>query len=452
MIRARATAILLSMLALGLSGCASPEAPFGLMGGYRLEDGRLVSIRRSTDETLRYRLFESGDSGRLYRETSTRYVSGDGFSSRTPVNLTVDFEVDTDGRAHALSWRDRDDPAQTASRIGTENWVTFESDGTKLVGRLDLPGGPGPHPAIVLLHGSGDDAGTEYLYNGDFFTAHGIAAFVFDKRGTGRSDGTYTFDFHQLARDAVAAVRFLRARSNIDGKRIGLAGYSQGGWVAPLAASLSTDVRFVLVGYGMIESSVEEARLETRDLLRKRGVAEESLTEVDELTLAAVHVVATDFKDGWDEFAEAKRKYKGAPWRKHLHGSPVDGFLKYPRWLVKLLGPRKSPAGLPWYYDSTEVLDNLSIPMAWFLAEADESAPNELTIPKLRRLREMGKPYELVLFPGAAHTMLVFEESDGKRIYTGYAPGYFKAEVDHALRFVTQVRHDARMSDPRGER
>lgn len=440
MIGRREVLPLVCLLALNLSACATSAAPLGLMGAYRLEDGRIVSIRRSVDETLRYRLYGNGESGRLHREADARYVAGAGFSAKAPVTLSVDFQVGADGQAHGLSWSARDEPARTATRIGRQEWIEFPSDDTQLTGRLDLPEGPGPHPLIVLVHGSGSDAGTEYLYNGDFLVAHGIAAFVYDKRGTGRSEGSYTFDFDQLARDAVAAIRLLRARDDVDPQRIGIAGYSQGGWVAPLAASLSDDVGFVLVSYGMIESSVEEARLETRNLLRKRGVAEESLEQVDELTLAAVHVVATDFQEGWDRFAEMKRKHKRAPWRKHLHGSPVDGFLKYPRWMVKLLGARKAPPGLSWYYDSNEVLDELSIPMAWFLGDADESAPNELTIPRLRRLRESGKPYELTVFPGADHGMLVFEEHDGLRDYTGYAPGYFRAEVETALRFVANGR------------
>jgi len=422
------------LLILTLGGCAQSAASVKPMGAYRLEDGRVVSIRRSTEDALRYRFYENGESGRLYRMTETRYVSGAGFSSRSPVNLTVDFEMNADGRVRNLSWTDRDGPVLGGSRIGEEESISFESDGARLSARLDLPAGPGPHPAIVLLHGSGSDAGTEYLYNGDFFAAHGIAALVYDKRGTGRSEGTYTFDYEQLARDAVAAVQFLKARSDIDPERIGLAGYSQGGWVAPLAASLSEDVRFVLVSYGMIESAVEEARLETRNLVRKRGVAEEFMPAVDELTVAAVHVVATDFREGWDEFAAAKKKHKNAPWTQQLHGSPVAGFLKYPRWLVKMVGRRKAPNGLSWYYDSSRVLDDLTIPMAWFLGEADESAPNELTIPTLRRLRESGKPYELILFPDADHTMLIFDERDGERIYSGYAPGYFRAEVEHARR------------------
>ncbi len=417
-----------------LSGCASSSTRPGLMGAYRLQDGRVVSIRRSTDDALRYRMYDNGESGKLHPETATRYVSGPGFSSRSPVNLTVEFRTDPEGRAGSLEWDLADKPIMTATRIGREEWVPFESDGATISARLDLPDGPGPHPAIVLLHGSGSDAGTEYLYNGDFFAAHGIAALVYDKRGTGRSGGEYTFDYEQLARDALAAVAMLRSRDDIDPDRIGLAGYSQGGWVAPLAASLIDDIRFVVVSYGMIESAVEEARLETRGLLRKRGIDERYMSDVDELTLASVHVVASDFREGWDRFKIMKKKHRQAPWRKELHGSPVDGFMKYPKWLVKMFGRRMAPPGLDWHYDSTAVLDELSIPMTWFLGGADESAPNELTIPKLNRYAESGKPYELILYPEADHTMLLFEEKDGQRTYTGYAPSYHRDEVQQARR------------------
>jgi dienelactone hydrolase len=402
------------------------------MGAYRFDDGRVISIRRSHDETLRYRAFDTGASRRLYRDGNNRYISGPGFATKAPVDLVVDFHVEPDGRATHLTWRPQEGPSETARRVGVDVWTNFESDGASLSGRLDLPEGPGPHPAIVLVHGSGDQAATEYFYNGDFFVAHGIAAFTYDKRGTGRSQGEYTFDFQQLARDVVAAVGSLLARPEIDAKQIGLSGYSQGAWVAPLAASLDENVRFVLVSYGMIESPAEEARLETRNLMRKRGVDDEFLTDVDELTRAAVHVVATGFSEGWDDLAVAKKKYKDAEWRRQLSGTTVEKFVKYPKWLLKWLGPGRSPKALPWYYDSTEVLEDLSIPMVWFLGEADESAPNELTLPKLRRWSAQGKPYELVLFPDADHGMLLFDEEDGQRVYTGYVPTYFAMEVARA--------------------
>ena len=89
---------------------------------------------------------------------------------------------------------------------------------------------------------------------------------------------------------------------------------------------------------------------------------------------------------------------------------------------------------MPWYYDSTDLLSHLDVPMTWFLAEADLSAPIELTRPALERLRAAGKPYELTVYPGADHSMLLFTEEDGERVFTGYVPGYFPAMVDAARR------------------
>jgi pimeloyl-ACP methyl ester carboxylesterase len=402
------------------------------MGAYEFPDGRLISIRKSEGKNLRYRVYQTGESRRLYRQRRLRYVSGAGFANRTPVQLVVDFKLDDEGFATGLTWSPKDQPSESAERVVRQKWVKFTSGKVMLFGRLDLPEGPGPHPAIVLVHGSGADAATDYFSTCDFYAANGIAALTFDKRGTGRSEGDYTFDFHALAEDVVAAVSWLKTRNEIDPDRIGVTGYSQGGWVGPLAASKTDDIRYVIVNFGMIESPAEEARLETRETLRKRGVDEASLDQVDELTLAGVKVVSEGFREGWDEFDAIKKKYKDAPWMKQLSGTTIGQLVKYPHWLVKLFGPLKSPKHLHWYYDSDQVMDELTIPMVWILGGADESAPNELTIPKLRRYQKEGKPYELVIFPNAAHGMLEFHEKDGTRLYTGYAKGYFTTEVGKA--------------------
>ena len=59
---------------------------------------------------------------------------------------------------------------------------------------------------------------------------------VYDKRGTGRSGGAFSANFRVRAGDAAAAAAAVAARADVDRTRVGFAGYSQGGWVAPLAA------------------------------------------------------------------------------------------------------------------------------------------------------------------------------------------------------------------------
>jgi len=420
------------------SGCGgSDDPPRELLGAYRFADGRVVSLRPSLDGTLRHREFGTGASGRLYPDGDSRWVGGAGFSDREPRDLTVEFERGEDGLARSLRWTRQASSTEVATRIGRESWLTFSSDGTELAGRLHLPDGDGPYPAIVLVHGSGETPGSRWLYDGDFFVAHGIAVLAFDKRGTGASGGDSTFDFDRLARDVAAAVDVVRTHPAIDGERIGIAGYSQGGWVAPLAASM-TSVRFVIAAYGLVESPAEEARQEMLDRLRLANVDSVSLAAADSLIVAAIDVVASGFEAGWERFDALKQRYGRTPWRDHLRGTPVDRLLRRPRWMVKIVGPRLAPPGLDWNYDSVALLDTLDVPTVWFLGDEDRSAPNDGTQKILRSLRARGRPIEIHVYEDADHGMLLFEQTDGVRRYTGYAADFWHDEVDAARRHLAR--------------
>ncbi len=96
-----------------------------------------------------------------------------------------------------------------------------------------LPLADPPFPSVILVHGSGKDSAVDTYYMAYLFASHGIATLAYDKRGTGGSSGEYNQNFHLLSDDTVAAVEWLRDRSEIDPQAIHLAGYSQGGWISP---------------------------------------------------------------------------------------------------------------------------------------------------------------------------------------------------------------------------
>ncbi len=123
----------------------------------------------------------------------------------------------------------------------------------ELVGTWSMPRGPGPHPAVVLVSGSGPQDRDETLAGhkpfavlADHLTRAGIAVLRFDDRGTAASGGDFqnatTADFTD---DAEAAVAFLRSRPDIG--PVGIIGHSEGGLVAPLAASRNDDVDFIVL-------------------------------------------------------------------------------------------------------------------------------------------------------------------------------------------------------------
>jgi uncharacterized protein len=114
----------------------------------------------------------------------------------------------------------------------------FMSGAVQLNGELIEPMAVGDKPPLfVFVHGSESTAAVDSSNRAFLMASQGIASFVFDKRGTGASTGVYTQDFELLAEDVAAAVREARKLSAGRVGRIGVAGFSQGGWVAPLAAT-----------------------------------------------------------------------------------------------------------------------------------------------------------------------------------------------------------------------
>jgi uncharacterized protein len=158
-----------------------------------------------------------------------------------------------------------------------ERDVTFESPRSRLdlAGTLVMPRGSGPHPAVVLVAGTGrqDRDATHaghrpFLVLADHLARRGIAVLRYDERGVGASSGDHdtatTLDF---ADDAGAAATWLATQPGVDGTRVGVIGHSEGGLVATLAAA-SPDVAFVVLlgapGLPMRDIAVRQATLMAR--------------------------------------------------------------------------------------------------------------------------------------------------------------------------------------------
>jgi uncharacterized protein len=184
---------------------------------------------------------ESGAVHGLY-PAGPAFVIGSGFATRDPVAGAARF--DTGGAR--LSGKAV--PRQRLSQLE----VRFPSGSAVLSGTLTLPSGKGRHPALAFVHGSGR---TQRAYLPDLqalLVREGVAVLAYDKRGIGQSGGDYpgespTADAIEiLARDAVAAARFLRSQPEIDPARVGLAGHSQAGWIMPLAGSREPAIHFLV--------------------------------------------------------------------------------------------------------------------------------------------------------------------------------------------------------------
>jgi len=138
-----------------------------------------------------------------------------------------------------------------------EEDVSFSNSaaGVTLAGTLTLPKGTGPFPAALLIAGSGPNDRDEalashrpFLVLADHITRNGIAVLRYDKRGIGKSTGsTDKATTVDLAADAQAGIAYLKTRKEIDPAKIALIGHSEGAMIAPLIASRTKDVAWVVL-------------------------------------------------------------------------------------------------------------------------------------------------------------------------------------------------------------
>src|SRR6185369_7709526 len=164
--------------------------------------------------------------------------------------------------------------------------------GVKLAGTLTLPQGRGPFPAVVMITGSGAQDRDETILGhkpfaviADRLTRDGIAVLRVDDRGFAKSTGDFTkATDDDFAVDAAANVAFLRKRPDIDPKRVGLIGHSEGGLVAPKVAAKDPKIAFIVLMAGPGVPLSEVLREQRRLLSPAMGVTQEQIRRSEALT------------------------------------------------------------------------------------------------------------------------------------------------------------------------
>jgi pimeloyl-ACP methyl ester carboxylesterase len=253
---------------------------------------------------------------------SMRYTLGDG--SRGPVDKPDGLLSCSGNEIHTAAGQGPQGGWHHVPLKMTESH--FESHGTKLSGLLVEPPTPGPHPLVVFVHGSERYSPRELYYH-YLFASYGLSAFIYDKRGTAGSEGEYTQNFELLADDAAAA---LSEAKRLDAGRFSKAGFfggSQGGWVAPLAATRSS-ADFVAVGFGLISSPIEEDRDQVVDDLREKGFGQKEITPALELAAAASALASSHFTSGFEKLDALKHRYSSEPWYRAIVGEYTGAMLK----------------------------------------------------------------------------------------------------------------------------
>lgn len=300
----------------------------------------------------------------------------------------------------------------------TEGDVSFVSRGNRLRGTLVTPRDLGRrHAGIVSLHGSGPSTRWLALSRARRFARAGYAMLIFDKPGSGESQGDWTMtSLDEMAQDAVAALDYLRSRPEVDPGRVGFWGHSQAGWVISRAGSMSDKIAFaiVLAGGGAAPRVVEDYGYLGR--LKHAGASPASADKAMAWVRNYYDYIRTG--QGYDALVGLLKADADTEWVKALDTPNV-----YPT-------PEQQPKW-QWVatYDPASDIQRIKFPVLLLFAEKDESSPSEQSLSLWRAgLRKAGnRRVNWKIFASAEHHFLVPAQTDG---WPSIAPGYYETQID----------------------
>lgn len=265
--------------------------------------------------------------------------------------------------------------------------LQIEGDGFTLAASYS-PAGP---TALVALHGAGegtrDSPSLRHLH--ELLPSHGIGVVTFDRRGEGESTGDATRGrFDLQADDALAVLRAIGA------ERSGLFGYSQGGWIAPLAAARSDDVAFLVLVASIGVTPSEQMMVAVERQLRLAGYGDDVVDRALDLRRRFEHWIHAVAPEPDEQLAGDLLAAVDEPWA---------GQLWLPPSLLDEKGVRLWIEEMD--YDPRPTFEQVRVPTLSFYGELDSWAPVEASVKAWRDAR--GDGVELVVIPGAEHDLTV---------------------------------------------
>lgn len=284
--------------------------------------------------------------------------------------------------------------------------VTFRNGDVTLSGTLYLPARSGPVPAIVAFHsasgGTRDYEGYQHLARR--LPAIGVAVLLFDRRGSGKSGGEMrTTTFADLAADGIAGLESLKTRSDIDSRRLGVWGVSQGAWVASLAATMSSDIRYVACVSFSAVTPANQMDYAARYALRSAG---NSAAVIDEALRTRTRVNeyyrGREDKESVERMVAAERSQKWFDLMMLPNSGNIPNDARQTKWYREM------------DYDPLTPIRRLTVPCIFFYAGDDPWVPVEESMAKVLEAAAGHARVTILRIPHTGHLMEVRPDSPGQ--------------------------------------
>lgn len=308
--------------------------------------------------------------------------------------------------------------------------VTFTNGDITLAGTLTLPDTPGPHPAAIVISGSGEqdrDGAVEGFIEGyeplrflaEALTPAGVAILRYDERNVGESTGVHhTSTTADFASDTLAAFEYLTTRDDIDVEQIGLIGHSEGSNIVAYAAARNEDIAFVISMAGQAVNGYDVLVEQTVQGAVASGASQE---EVD--AALAVGRMEWDMvlNEDWDGLEAYSRQVLAAiPAEQRPDPEELDAMIAYQEEFAK-----------SWFrffleYDPSEDWQRIDVPILVIFAELDTQVSVEQNREPFIEALETGQTsdYEVVTLENTNHLFQPGVETGAPTEYAELEPRF----------------------------
>jgi pimeloyl-ACP methyl ester carboxylesterase len=268
------------------------------------------------------------------------------------------------------------------------------ASGLKLAGTLTIPENAGNCPAVILISGSGAQDRDETIFEhrpfaviADYLTRNGIAVLRVDDRGVGGSEGDIrNATSEDFAGDVMAGIQFLKKRSEINSREIGLIGHSEGGLIAPMVASRSEDVAFIVLLAGPGVRGEEILYQQNDRSLKAMGMSDETINQNRQLQKNIFNIVLTE-KDSAKRIDRLQRTFSGGmyPMMKEDQKKAIDAQVE--------------AVNTTWFrffltYDPYPALTKVDCPVLAIIGENDVQVPAESNLPAIEKALKEGENFD----------------------------------------------------------
>ncbi|HKP39174.1 MAG TPA: alpha/beta fold hydrolase [Pyrinomonadaceae bacterium] len=421
------------------------------VGAYRFRNGDYILIDRfpNTQDTLWVTDVKSGQTRTIFPRSETQFTGGPALYVASPTRQTLTFR-DGGVDVRDLDLKGREKGAFAARVPIRQEEVTFKNGDVTLAGTLLLPEAKGKRsvtgaqpsrllrPALVFVHGSGPQSREMYWGLGYLYAARGFAVLAYDKRGVGKSTGNWReATFQDFADDAVAGARFLQARNDIAANQIGFWGQSQGGWIAPLAASRLPEAAFAVALSGGGLSPADTELFDSEYELSKAGYTAKEIGDALAWQKLKNEIIASPTaNDKWDEYTKLRLTAKDAKWFRQP-GIDIYGAEKRddPFWTFM----RRS-----YSYDPAPALRGSKAPLLAIFGELDTPKGVEAQVRAIKQIMEQAgrRDYIVKVYPNGSHNLMEVPTDNPNEWVRlkRFPPGIFEEMVDWATRQVRAAK------------